>query len=125
MLQSPVDAGDDGRLDVGQDIGQQRQVDARGTGEGEDGAEVEADRNGTGNPNLVGGAVNDPPDGEAGGSLRLVQAPRALGTDAVASAAVICTPAEVPGGEGDDAFFSASSVRAGPMTRTSNASSSG
>src|SRR5690606_3498765 len=74
---------------------------------------------------LPGQALRQIPDLPALRRQRPVRAARAVRARALAGFAVAVAPAEVPFGEGAEAFFSASSIRCGARQRVWNASNTG
>lgn len=110
-LQFVVDRPDRDRLDLGQDFRGDHRVDAQRLGERKPGAEVPAEHRAGNRTQLSAHAQRQVPDLDAFKRLRPVQDRGAVRALRFAGRAVAGAPAEVPFGEGADAFFSASSAR--------------
>ena len=109
----PVVGLDQLRFQRGHELVDQRRRKACGAGHGQDGRHVEPDQRPGNGAHLATRPKEQVPDRPSLMGLRFVQCVGALGAGAVAPSAIVCAPAEVPLGAGDDPFFSASSVRRG------------
>ena len=99
------------RLDLRQQLGRGHRLDAKRGGERQRRAHVPADHRAGDDPELAAEAQGEVPDLPAVMGLRAVQPRRAVRARLPAGRAVAVAPAEVPVGEGAEAFFSASSSR--------------
>src|SRR5581483_6722712 len=105
---------DDDWLDLGEEFNQQRVERAHGVGEYQHRPEIERVDAAYSRAHLSGRELEHAPGGDAVRRCRRVLDVRAGRASGRTGGAIAVAPAEMPLGESDQAFFSASWIRAGP-----------